>query len=443
MHDYARSGRLTAMKIRIQTADVRVGMFIDAMDGSWWDNPFWTRRFLLATSRDLARLQASGVAWVVIDDERGVGVDVGPPAPVPAAPPPSRPRPVRAAPRLVPVAPRPAPAADFEYQRAAATVERSKVEVMRMFADVRMGKAVKPQAMTTIVDEICDSVGEDATAVLKVTRLKKKNEYTYLHSVAVSALLIALARHLRLGEDLVRELGLAGLLHDIGKMAIPAAILDKPGRLDPGEIDIVRTHPEHGHAMLIEGNVSPIVHDVILHHHEKVDGTGYPHGLSGEALSLYARMSAVCDVYDAVTSKRAYKRQWTPSEALNEMRAWTGHFDPAMLDAFMQCVGIYPIGLLVRLRSNRLAIVRTENLARPTQPIVRAFFLPGEHRFVDPVDIRIGNSLKGDAVVGIEDPARSFGEGWPAIRDAVLAGRRPDAADAALPQVETRERAHG
>ncbi|WP_299107929.1 HD-GYP domain-containing protein [uncultured Bradyrhizobium sp.] len=413
------------MKIKVPTSAVEIGMFVDSMEGSWWLNPFWKSSFLIASQKDLKRLTSSNIAWVVIDDSRGVGFKKAPRT-VAAIPP--EPRRARMPTVHVPPPPTPTPSArrpDFETQRVAAIIDRSKREVIRLFTDARMGKALERRAMTAVVDDICDSVGDDPTAVLKVTRLKKKNEYTYLHCVAVSALMIALGRHLKLGEDTVRELGLAGLLHDIGKMTIPTDLLEKPGRLTAAEFEIVRAHPENGYAMLMEDNMSSIVHDVILHHHEKLDGSGYPHRLSGDSITLHARIGAICDVYDAVTSKRSYKRQWTPSEALTQMRSWTGHFDPEILDAFMRCISIYPIGLLVRLRSNRLAVILTENVTRPTEAMARAFYLPRELQFIEPADVRLSSGLKGDAVVEIEDPERWFPGEWEGVRDAVLSGQQP------------------
>ena len=430
------------MKVRVPVSAVRVGMFIDSMEGSWWLNPFWKTRFQVTTPKQVATLVASDLQWVVIDTDRGSAPDATEQATPPRATPPAAAPSLASSPRAAAelrAIPHDPPArtrsADPALQRAAAMVDRSKREVMRMFADARMGRAVHPQAMAGIVDDIYDAVERDVNAVLRVTRLKRKNEYTYLHSVAVSALMIALGRYLRLDDAVVRELGLAGLLHDIGKVAVPESILEKPDRLTDGEMQVIRTHPEQGLAMLADSNVPPLALDVIAHHHEKIDGTGYPHGLSGEAVSIYARMAAVCDVYDAVTSKRSYKRTWTPSEALTRMREWRGHFDPQMLDAFMRCVGIFPVGMVVRLRSNRLAIVLNENRTDPTRPMVRAFFRIDEHAFVPPADLRISTSLKDDAVVAIEEGESWFGCEWERVREAVMERRCPETHAAATPRV--------
>src|SRR5690606_14238117 len=141
-----------------------------------------------------------------------------------------------------------------------------------------------------------------------ILRLKNKNEYTYLHSVAVCTLMVNAARYMGKSEAETRDYGMAGLLHDLGKMGIPDAILNKSGRLTDAEFEAVRNHPEHGYQVLRGSpNVPAMALDVCRHHHEKIDGTGYPFGLPADAISLVSRLGAVCDVYDALTSDRVYK----------------------------------------------------------------------------------------------------------------------------------------
>jgi HD-GYP domain-containing protein (c-di-GMP phosphodiesterase class II) len=308
-------------------------------------------------------------------------------------------------------------------------VEESRAAMLRMFADARMGHAVDHRALAPLVDSITESVARDPRALITVTRLRSKDEYTWLHSVAVAALLIGFARHFALAEKEVSELGLAGLLHDIGKMAVPSAVLEKNGALDPAELAVVRHHPEKGHALLLGGDVPAVVLDVCLHHHERVDGRGYPFGLSGDRLSLAARMSAVCDVYDAVTSQRPYKRPWAPGEALARMLSWHGHFDAELLAAFIDHIGIHPPGALVRLRSNRLAVVLGTGADDPTAPPVRAFYdIPMQTRL--PLT-ELATDAAGDPILRGERGAYWFGRAWEAMRVSVLAGNSDDATPSA------------
>lgn len=203
----------------------------------------------------------------------------------------------------------------------------------------------------------------------------------------------------------VREAGLSGLLHDIGKAKIPLEILNKPSSLSDDEFATVKRHPEHGFEALLHGGVGDRVRDACLHHHERMDGCGYPHQQAGEAISLMARMTAVCDVYDAITSNRPYKRGWDPADALSKMISWKGHFDPKVLSAFIEVVGIYPTGSLVRLKSDKLAVVVDQNQQSYTRPLVRAFYCTASARAI-PVELLDLSSNGDDCVVGAEDRAR-------------------------------------
>ncbi|MGP1682259.1 MAG: HD-GYP domain-containing protein, partial [Giesbergeria sp.] len=260
----------------------------------------------------------------------------------------------------------------------------------------------------SLVEEISDSVARNPTALISLARLKTADDYTYMHSVAVCALMVALARQLSLSEEHTRSAGLAGLLHDLGKAAIPMDVLNKPGKLTDEEFDIVRQHPVAGYEMLKEaGQVGPAVLDACRHHHEKMDGTGYPDRLPAEKISLIARMAAVCDVYDAVTSDRPYKRGWDPSESLRRMTEWTGaHFDARVFQAFVKSIGIYPVGSLVRLSSGRLGVVTEQGSRSLVTPKVKVFFAVRSNLRITPETIDLGAPGCSDRIAAREDPAK-------------------------------------
>lgn len=412
-----------AVLVTIKTEDARLGMFVHAVAGGWMASPFWRRHFVLETAGDLRKLSAAGIAEIVIDLSKGIGPAAAPhrppflPAPVADAT--MAAVPADAAEPHPPSRRRRAPIS--AEQRAQAVVDASKVIVQAMFDEVRLGRAIDVQALTPVAERIVESVTRDAAAMLNVTRLKTKDEYTYVHSIAVAALLIHFAQTLKLPDEEVSALGLAGLLHDIGKMAVPKALLDKPGKLEPPEMAVLRHHPEKGHALLSAGGGLPaVVLDVCLHHHERCDGRGYPEGLRGDQLSLAARMSSICDVYDAVTSQRPYKRPWSPSEALSRMRSWSGHFDVELLDRFIESIGIHPVGGLVRLQSSRLALVIEGNDREPTQPRVRVFYdIPTRHR-ITPYDATA--TVAFDPIHRAECGQRWFGDDWAALEAEILAG---------------------
>lgn len=411
---------------KVPLDEVRLGMFVHAMDGSWLDHPFWRRRFLLDDEQDLQRLRDSAIPGIVIDDARGTAPARPPTAP--AAAPASRQKAFKRPPspdlrpvaRAAAIAEGPCSAAR-ETARATRVIAKSLAAVKTMFGEARLGRAIETSGIASLVDEITASVARNPSALIGIARLKSKDEYTYMHSVAVCALMINFARTLEMDEDMVRHLGLAGLLHDVGKMATPDPVLNKPGKLTADEYAIIREHPVRGYDMIVGAPDAPaIAADVVLHHHEKYDGTGYPHGLKGEEISLHARMGAICDVYDAITSDRPYKDGWAPAESIARMLEWDGHFDRKLLEAFIRSVGIYPIGTLVRLRSNRLGIVVGANKREPTHPRVKAFYAIHERALIAPVLLTVTTSLKGDAIIRRELPEHWNLGDWPQLSRTLL-----------------------
>ena len=352
---------------KIAVADLRLGMHLHRFEGAWIDHPFWRARFVIDDEADLRAARACAVRECWIDTAQGLDVAA---APIEAA------TTVAAAPPL-PIAPartRPSTMAD-ELRQAAALCRRSRAAVASMFAEVRLGNALDAEQCLPLVQEISDSVMRNPGALISLARLKTADDYSYMHSVAVCALMVSLGRTLRFDDAACRQAGLAGLLHDMGKALMPIEILNKPGKLTDDEFTLMRSHPERGWQMLQEGRgVGDAALDVCLHHHEKMDGSGYPERLAGERITLLARMAAVCDVYDAVSSNRPYKAGWDPAESLARMASWKGHFDPPVFAAFVKSLGIYPTGSLVRLVSGKLAVVVEQNPLATTRPQVKVFF---------------------------------------------------------------------
>jgi len=348
---------------KITTPQLRVGMFVHEVPGSWLSHPFWRGSFKVNDPKQVTQLQQA-VTHVVIDTRKGLDVEA---------------QAATTAAYLddvevelngahvadVELPPEPAAAqgpASFqdEVRRASKIVSQSREAMRSMFQDVRMGKAVDAEHCLPLVSDIADSVERNPGAIVSLARLKTSDDYTFMHSVAVCALMVSLGRQLGLNEADCREAGLAGLVHDLGKALMPPDVLNKPGALTPEEFNIMKGHPEAGHRMLLEGKgVGAVPLDVCLHHHEKVNGKGYPHGLAGDEISLFAKMGAVCDVYDAITSNRPYKAGWDPADSIQKMAQWAkdGHFDERIFQAFVKSIGIYPTGSLVKLKSGRLAVV--------------------------------------------------------------------------------------
>jgi putative nucleotidyltransferase with HDIG domain len=386
---------------QIGVEQLRPGMHLHELCGSWLAHPFWRTKFTIKDDHQIRLIVDSGIREVMIDIARGDDVRQAPA--LRAANQPA----IEATPPAAPPAPQQVPISE-ELKRAARICAKSKDSVVSMFEEARMGKAISAGVAGEVVEEISLSVLRNPGALISLARLKTADDYTYMHSVAVCALMVALARQLGFDEKQTREAGLAGLLHDLGKALVPMQVLNKPGKLSDDEFTVIKGHPEAGYRLLKDGgSAGEVAMDVCLHHHEKIDGSGYPHGLEGDAISRFAKMGAVCDVYDAITSNRPYKAGWDPATSLSKMKAWcAGHFDEMILHAFVKSIGIYPIGSLVRLASGRLAMVVEQSEKSLLTPDVKVFFSTKSRAHIPQELIRLSRPGGSDSSVDHEDPVQ-------------------------------------
>ncbi len=302
----------------IKPEQVRLGMFIERIDGDWKGQRFWRSRFLLDCPKDVEALRACGATDIVINVVLGVGVVTVPPL---------KNRSVYRTARTV------------HLTRALRTIERSKPLMKSIFEDARMGNSVPVGKAMCVVEEIAACMGDSAQALVELSRLKTRDEHTFFHSVAVTALMMHLGRSLKADEKAVHVLGLGGLLHDVGKLKLPMKILNKTSRLTDVEMAQVRQHPAHGYDLLSRQDDMPdVVLDICMNHHERLDGKGYPKGLSAGQISLPVRIASICDVYDALTSRRPYKKAWIPRDAAKFMSKQEGQFDQTILRSFFRCL---------------------------------------------------------------------------------------------------------
>ena len=387
---------------KIPVPRVTLGMYVHELCGSWMDHPFWKSGFLLEDAHDLERLQKSSVTEIWIDTSKGLDTQEGETGEQVSE------RSEQLLLDAMVIRPVRESIAE-ELRRAAQICERSREAVASMFSEARMGQGINTEQARQVVTDIAESVLRHPNALLSIARVKQADEYTYMHSVAVCALMIALARQLDFTGDQVQEAGMAGLLHDVGKMAIDDAILNKPGSLSDDEFDQIKRHPEFGVRYLQKGTVpiSRAVLEACYSHHEKIDGSGYPRGLRQEKISLLSRMAAVCDVYDALTSDRPYKQGWGPAETVQRMAQWKGHFDPRVFQAFVRSVGIYPVGSLVRLSSGRLAVVIEQNDQSLLAPKVKVFYSTKSGMHIEQAVVNLAAAHCNDAIA-----ARESAEDW-------------------------------
>ena len=390
---------------KIKIEDVRLGMYIHEIRGNWLEHPFWRKSFKLDNQKDLEKLIDCDLDEIWIDTRKGLDVaatvDQNPEEPQSNVKPA-----IDAEPQKIKRNPAASVSIEEELESAKKIHSKAKTLVTGMFHEARMGNAFEIEEATVLVDEVNQSLQRNPNALLSLVRLKNADEYTYLHSVAVCMLMVALAKQLKLDDEQIKQAGVAGLLHDVGKMAIPNEVLNKAGKLTDEEFDVVRQHPQRGFEILKSCyQVSESALDVCLHHHERVDGKGYPDKLSGDALSLFARMGAVCDVYDAISSDRCYKKAWGPAESIHKMASWKdGHFDETVFHAFVKTIGIYPNGTLLKLKSGRLGVVIEQSKKNLTTPIVKIFFSTRANAHI-PIEI-LDLSKGTDSIVNVEDPLK-------------------------------------
>lgn len=391
------------MQKKIKVEQLSLGMHIHELCGSWMSHPFWRTNFILKDPEDIQRIRQSGIKEVWIDSAKGLDVEEA-----------ERQEQVAAAVEIVlsqasdRIEPPKQVTLAEEVRKAAKICAKATEAVQSMFQELRMGKAISFKSAISFVDEISSSMRRNPRALISLARLKTADNYTYMHSVAVSGLMMGLARQMGFKEDEIREAGLAGLFHDIGKAKLPMKVLNKPGKLTDEEFMIIKAHSSEGHKILEEGkDINETLLNVCLHHHEKTDGSGYPHHQKGEEISLYTKMCAVCDVYDAITSNRPYKLGWDPSESIQKMTEWSdGHFDKEVFYAFVKCVGIYPTGSLIRLTSGRLGVVLDQSEKSLLIPQVKTFYSTRTMAYIKPEIVDLSRHGMMEKIVGVESASK-------------------------------------
>ncbi|MGS2720987.1 HD-GYP domain-containing protein [Paraglaciecola aestuariivivens] len=253
-------------------------------------------------------------------------------------------------------------------------------------------------------NNLVSSIDRNPNALMCMTKIREKDTYLLEHSLNVAILLANFGAYLDFPEAKIQELSLSGFLHDIGKIKIPDEILHKPGRLDEQEMTVMRDHVYYGVRVLKEMGIPDTIVRTISEHHERLDGYGYPDGLRGDEISEFGRMIAIVDTYDAITADRCYKAGMSSKKALQILlQDSPSKYDEALVKQFVKCVGVYPVGSLVKLDNDNLAMVLKQHKEQPVKPIVKAFFdIKGDH-YIKPKEIDLaaaGNRIKiVDAVI--------------------------------------------
>lgn len=277
----------------------------------------------------------------------------------------------------------------------------------RAFKDIAKGNPIDVAEFQRCADSIIDSLFRNQDALLCVSRMREKDSYLLEHSVNVAILMTIFARYLKLDDSTIEQLATGALLHDIGKIQVPNAILNKPGRLTETEFSEMRKHVEYSRDILIQSEgIFAVSLDVAANHHERLDGNGYPLGLKDHQISLHARMIAIVDTYDAITATRVYKDGQTGIKALKILRKDSpSHFDSDLVTQFIGAVGMYPPGTLVKLESQKLAFVLENNPNNLACPTVKVFYHSKQRHYLSPVTLDLGARNCGEKIESAVDPS--------------------------------------
>ncbi len=275
---------------------------------------------------------------------------------------------------------------DKEINQASNLYQQAKTIQSKAFDNMKAGAPIDTDSVQEAATGLIDSVFRNQDALACMTRMRVKNEYLMEHSINVAIIMTIFAKHLKLEQEVIQQLATGAMLMDLGMIAVPGNILNKKGELTPEEREKVEQHVNMGHKVLSKAKgLSPISLEVVQDHHENLDGSGYPNNKTAEQLSLYAKMAKIVDCYDAITADRVYQAAKTPVSAFKILRSESGtSFDPELVNEFIKCMGIHPVGTLVKMKSNKLGIVIKSNPVNPISPSVNVFYSVGNKCYIEP-----------------------------------------------------------
>ncbi|NKF52031.1 HD-GYP domain-containing protein [Shewanella sp. WXL01] len=274
---------------------------------------------------------------------------------------------------------------DVKQKQAKKLLSEAKGLIKKVMSETFEGKAIEVAQFGEVADKMIESVMDDADAFKCISALRSKDAYLLEHSINVAFLLVTFGRYLDLDPELIKQMAVGGILHDIGKVKVDNEILHKPARLTAEEFEKMKLHQVYAIDIMrdIEG-LSQVSIDVCLMHHEKLDGKGYPRGLKGDEIPMHGRMSCIVDIYDALTATRCYKEAMSPAAAFKILISLTPfHLDQKLVYEFIRCVGVYPVGSLVQLSDERVGIVWDSKNRDALHPIVKCFYSQKHRRYTE------------------------------------------------------------
>lgn len=357
------------MEKKVATQHLKLGMYISKLDRPWLETPFLFQGFKLEQNKDIDELRAL-CRYVYIDTDQGEDSEH-----VYSSDPCVNERQFVAPLKDLPVQTtfyENISSLEDEMEVARNSHTRAYEIIGSVMDDVRAGKQLSTMGAREAVTQMVDSIVRNPDAFAWLTKLKRKDSYTYSHSIDSCTLMIAFGRHIGLPKPTLHDIAMGALFADVGKMRISNEILSKPVRLGPEEFEEIKKHVQHSVDIMRESKgIAEDSYVVVANHHERFNGSGYPQGLIGTATPIYGRMAAIVDCYDAITSTRPYGAAMSPHEAIRKLYEWRGvEFQEELIEHFIQCLGVYPTGTLVELSTGEVGIVISQNRVRRLRPKV-------------------------------------------------------------------------
>ena len=302
-----------------------------------------------------------------------------------------------------------------ELEKARDIHRQTLATAKEALGSIRKGGSFSLSKIVEASQNIVESILRNPDALISLCQIKGYDEYTYTHSVNVSVLTTSMACSLGYNRDRLLEIGVGGVLHDIGKMRVPESILNKPGKYTDWEFNMMKKHPEYGIDIVKEKkSIAPFSKTLIIQHHERCNGKGYPHCLKAGEIDEIGLIAAVADVYDALTSNRVYRAAWTPQKALAVIfQGCDEEYSRDIVERFTKQMGIYPVGSFVRLASGEMGVVVRVDKGQLLAPVVLVLFDSSGKRRTRPVEYDLSKKQKendgGGYTVDVSLNPRAYG----------------------------------
>ncbi len=381
------SQKTNLKKIKIE--ELKIGMFIVDLDRSWFKHPFLMNQKKITSQEQIEKLKAYGILEVYVDPEKGLVFPQD--SAVQEDPTLSSEEIVGRIEEKQVTSQPPSLSGEIPLEKelgSARIVQQEAHTIIReVMQDVRLGKNVESEKVKYVVSRMIESIFRNRDALASLTRIKEYDDYTFVHSINVCILCLTLGRHLNVHPEELQQIGIGALLHDAGKMKVPLQILNKPGRVTEEEFFEIKKHPLYSVEVLEKaGGIPEASKQIALQHHERYNGRGYPYNLQGEDISKFGQISAIVDVYDAITSDRVYKKALSPYEGMQKIYEWAKiDFNQTLVERFIQCMGIYPVGTFTLLDTGEMGIVSSINHGKLLRPNIHLIYQNFKNRYPQPM----------------------------------------------------------